>query len=119
VDALRAADERDEQIAVPVYSHARRERLEELSIVLDTDGEDELAPRWLLGDEPQPRLELPAESLWIVEQVSLWTPKLPDDLEGELAAEARRTAPRPPAWVALALVGVLVAIIVLALARLQ
>ena len=88
-------------------------------IGLTTDPDDDAKPCWLLGDSAQTSLELPAEARWIVEQVSLWHPKLPGDLESELEAEARRSTQRPPAWVALALVGVLVVIVVLALANLR
>ena len=119
VDAMQAADENDAEIAVPAYGCARRERLVEATFELSPDSDEEQAPRWVLGDTPQLRLELPAESRFIVEDVSLWNPKLPAELETELEAEARRTSQRPPAWLALALVGVLVVIIVLALANLQ
>ena len=118
VDAMQAVDDNDVEIAVPVYGRARRERVAETTFELSTDSDDEHAPRWVLGDTPQPRLELPAEPRFIVEEVSLWNPKLPSELETELEAEARRTS-RPPVWLALALVGVLVLIIVLALANLQ
>lgn len=119
VDAMQASDENDADIAVPVYGRAWRERVAETTFELSTDPDDEGSPRWVLGDTPQPRLELPAEPRYIVEQVSLWNPKLSAELETELEAEARRTSQRPPAWLALALVGVLVMIIVLALANLR
>ena len=119
VDAVQASDDNDAEIAVPVYGRAWRECLAETTVELSTDSDDELVPRWMLGDEPQAQLQLPAEPRFIVEEVALWNPKLPSELETELEAEARRTSQRPPAWLALALVGVLVVIIVLALANLH
>jgi hypothetical protein len=118
VDALGSAEDRAAEIAVPVYGSARRERLTELAIPLPS-GVNDRAPRWHRGDAPQPELVLPSESRWIVDRVDGWSPQLSADLESKLEAEARRGAARLPGWVALALVGILLLIVAVALTRLR
>ena len=82
-------------------------------IPLATD-DDEDGPRWIFAGEPRESLLYPSEVRWVVDRVKMWSPKLPADLERELTKELV-TRKAPPAWVALSLVGVLLAILVLGL----
>ncbi|HHH31838.1 MAG TPA: hypothetical protein ENK57_26305 [Polyangiaceae bacterium] len=103
----------DERIDLPVYGGAHRLFVEEYVIPLATD-DDEDGPRWIFAGEPRESLLYPSEVRWVVDRVKMWSPKLPADLERELTKELV-TRKAPPAWVALSLVGVLLAILVLGL----
>jgi hypothetical protein len=103
----------DERVELPVYGGAHRRYIDPYSIALATD-DDEDGPRFVFQGEPREELTYPAEVRWVVDRVKMWSPKLPDDLERELTKEIVVRKP-PPAWLALSLVGVLVAIVVLGL----
>lgn len=111
--AVAGAGVDDEKIDLPVYGGAHRLYVEEYTIPLATD-DDEEGPRWIFVGEPRDELHYPSEVRWVVDRVKMWSPKLPEDLERELTKELVTRTP-PPAWVALSLVGVLVAIVVLGL----
>lgn len=103
----------NERIELPVYGGAHRHYVEQYTIALATD-DDEDGPRLSFQGKPREQLVYPSEVRWVVDRIKMWTPKLPDDLERELTKEIVAPKP-PPAWLALSLVGLLVAIVVLGL----
>lgn len=101
----RVSDEGD-GVEVPIYGRAIRQRLEEITLPMASDGD----PSYLAADRDQAALRLPPRARFIVERVALWEPEPPQTVD----------APPPPQlvarpWMAVALTLVLVAIIALAL----
>jgi hypothetical protein len=109
--ALRTTDPRGREITVALYGRARRQRIAEYTVSMDENA----GVRWIAGDHERDELVVPDESIWIVDRVDSWSPKLPPELALELEDAARRDARRPSPWTALALVGILLLIIALAL----
>jgi len=104
---------------VPEYGSARRMELPELTIRFVTGAEEgAFEARWLVKDEPQAKLTLPIEDRWIVEQVDLWSPELPADLDEELERKERAGERRSSSPATVALVVLLVVLIAWLLNRL-
>jgi hypothetical protein len=97
----RAAPDVDE-IEIPIYGRALRQRLEEVALPMAVDGE----PSYLAAERPMPELVLPPRSSFVVERVALWSPEPP---EGSETPPSRGSVARP--WMAIALTLVLMAIV--------
>ncbi len=86
---------------LPIYGSARRVTLEEMALPV---GEGE----YVRAGENQEQLLLPLEMRWFVDHVARWRPRLSDALD---AADEPSDGDAVTPWPALALAGVLVAII--------
>ncbi|MCA9619520.1 MAG: hypothetical protein KC731_10860 [Myxococcales bacterium] len=112
---VAGASENDEGIELPVYGGAHRVLLEGYEVALaDDEGAEGARPTFVAVGEYRETLLIPTQVHWVVDRVSMWTPKLSEDLEQELTTEIQLRRP-PPAYVAWSLVGVLIAIVLLGL----
>lgn len=104
IEITRAPDSAQE-LEIPIYGRCFRRPLREMTLHFDPNDD---STAYLIDGEPHDRLEIPEHPRWFVERVQSWEPDLP---EGLAPIKGSGSVARP--WMALVLVGVLIALMVL------